>query len=473
MNVGFQDGRSVPPMRRTVPTPVESSLSTLGSYGIDLALLRVDADQIDNDSDVDVLVRPSQRARARRQLLDLGWLEVPSSGHGSHRFFTLYSPATRSWHQLDLVSSLDFGNLQAYRTDVADACLDRVAHRADGLPVLHPDDAFWSLFAHLAWKEPNPTRDDNLKRRGHGATVAGPVAAQLAHVMPGGRATLERVLVAVCAGEWEEVRSVQRRLRRHWARVRPLDVTYHAVGHWLRRRTAIRNGSGLSLALLGLDGAGKTTVASALRVGVPWPTVTLYMGVWRTSSIDRLVQRVVGAQLLLRLGRLLRVSMQARYHRSLGRLVVLDRYIVDATLPSPELDWKGRVSAVLVQGTASQPDRMVFLDAPPDVVYARKGELGLEELRRRRDYYRQLGKKFPQLVTVDSDRPLQEVLADVHELVWQDFSSAQSRRSSHGNWTTDRTRSRSVRHAYMGRISRTGTTGAPGRRLAHHTPSEP
>jgi thymidylate kinase len=130
---------------------------------------------------------------------------------------------------------------------------------------------------------------------------------------------------------------------------------------------------------------------------------------------------VVGAQLALRLGRLARTNVVTRYHRALGRVVLLDRYIVDATLPSADLDWKGRLSAVLVLRTAAAPDRIVFLDAPAEVVFARKGELTIDELRQRRDHYLEMSERFPQWMTVNADRPLVEVLADVGEILWEDL----------------------------------------------------
>jgi thymidylate kinase len=138
------------------------------------------------------------------------------------------------------------------------------------------------------------------------------------------------------------------------------------------------------------------------------------------------VRPFLGAQLLLRLGRLSRNALVTRYHRALGRIVLLDRYVVDATLPSPELDWKGRLSAVLVLRTAPAPDRMVFLDAPAEVVFARKGEIGVEELEQRRAHYREMQSRFPQWVTVDCDRPLEQVLADVHGIVWDELVRTRS-----------------------------------------------
>jgi thymidylate kinase len=150
------------------------------------------------------------------------------------------------------------------------------------------------------------------------------------------------------------------------------------------------------------------------------------MGVWRTSRLDRSVAHLPGAQLTLRLGRLSRVALLVRYHRALGRLVLLDRYVNDARLTSPDHDWKARLSAVLVLRTAAPPDRMVFLDVPPEVAYARKGELTLEELRGRRRCYLASQDHEPPMVTVDADQPLDRVLAAVNKVLWSDLVHARS-----------------------------------------------
>jgi thymidylate kinase len=332
----------------------------------------------------------------------------------------MYDTATGTWHQLRLVTCLDFGPMQAYRTQLAEACLSRRA-RQDGVPVVHADDAFWLLFLDLAWQEATPSRWARLRRHAESVGVRGPVADFLVALLPGGRADLEDALAAARANDWGNVRQVQRQVQRRWRRARLADVTRVHGTNWLLRRVSVARSPGSSLALLGLDGAGKTTVAARLHAEVPWPTVSLYMGVWKESSLDLLVRHILGAQLALRLGRLARTNLVTRYHRALGRVVLLDRYIVDATLPSPDLDWKGRISAVLVLRTAAAPDRLVFLDAPAEVVLARKGELTIEEARQRRDHYLEIREQYPQWTTVDADRPLTDVLADVSRILWEDL----------------------------------------------------
>jgi thymidylate kinase len=399
---------------------IPRALASLEGSGVTFALLPSISGEGSTGRVVDVLLRATDIAAAERCVAGIGWLRAHSAGHGSHRFHVLYDTTTGTWHQLRFLTRLDFGPTQAYRTQLAAACLSRRVCR-DGVPVVRSEDAFWLLFLRLAWEDATPGRWAQLHRCVAGAGARGPVAEFLATLLPGGLADLENVFAAIRARDWEHVRRIQRQLQGRWRRARRADIVRAHAGNWLLRRISIARSPGSSLALLGLDGAGKSTVAAKLRAEVPWPTVSLYMGVWKESSLDRLVRHIVGAQLALRLGRLARTNLVMRYQRALGRVVLLDRHVVDATLPAPDLDWKGRVSAVLVLRTAAAPDRLVFLDAPAEVVFARKGELTIEELRQRRNHYLEMSERYPQWVTIDAGRPLTDVLADVSEILWEDL----------------------------------------------------
>ena len=400
-----------------------ATLVRLRAEGVRLALLRglpPGSSVAVGSNDVDVLVHPARIEQAERQLRSEGWVRVPSPGHGSHRFFVTYDVEATSWYHLDLVTSLDFGPLQAHQTDVATECLARAVD-PDGVPQLHPDDAFWTSFAHLAWKEPTSTRLSALAEAAQVARAEGPMATTVSAFLDSGAPGPDQILEAARHGDTDTLAAARESVRRRWRRSQPVRASGVAARNWLARRLGVSDVAGLSLAFLGLDGAGKTTVAARVHAEVPWPTVSMYMGVWRTSSLDLAVQHVLGAQLVLRLGRLVRITLLTRYHRALGRVVLLDRFLLDAALPSADLDWKGRISSVLVSRTGSPPDRLVMLDAPAEVVFARKGELTVEELRQRRDYYHRLAATFPQWVSLDADRPLPAVLADVHKLLWNDL----------------------------------------------------
>ena len=411
------------------PDAVCDVLAALESSSVVLAVLRPGSAGVRGGGDVDLLVRPCDMARADEVLRVLGWLSPANWGHGTHRFYVLYEPRAEAWYELDLVTRLDFGPMQSYKTDLAEACLHRIVREEGGLPVLDPCDAFWVLFAHLAWKQATAARLAELEAYARNARVEGPVAAMVTEYMVGGRDGLDQVLAAVSAGDWVKVETAQDQMRRRWRRSKAIEVSTEYTKNWLLRRTRPARNRGRSIALLGLDGAGKTTVATRLKADVAWPSASLYMGVWRESTLDHLVRRLIGAQLLMRIGRLSRVALVMRYHQYLGRLVILDRYIIDAELPSPEVDWKSRVSNFVVLRTAPEPDRLLFLDVPPSIAFARKGELSIDEMEDRRRFYLELCQRYQQLVTIDASRPLSEVLAEVNQVLWDDLVQSTSTRT--------------------------------------------
>lgn len=57
-----------------------------------------------------------------------------------------------------------------------------------------------------------------------------------------------------------------------------------------------------------------------------------------------------------------------------------------------------------------QPELVVFLDAEPDVLLARKQEVGREALEQSSNQYLQLAKSHEQFEVIDASKPLEEVV---------------------------------------------------------------
>jgi thymidylate kinase len=220
-----------------------------------------------------------------------------------------------------------------------------------------------------------------------------------------------------------------------------------------------------TVALIGGDGAGKTTVAQHLVKSLPWPVKYLYMGLSTLSSNNALPTSLLARFLKLRayqksiqksgkppsshdlhygaiergplwvtarfLNRLaeawwrhfLSLSYQAR-----GYVVVYDRHFLFETAPDVHLEAKkqklfDRLEYKFLNNYYPKPDLVIFLDAPPAVLYGRKGEATLQHLEKLREAILEQGKHIPNFVNVDVSQPLDHVLAEVTQHMLDFYTS--------------------------------------------------
>ena len=403
---------------------VASAFAALDAEGCKWALLRGLDGLANPASDVDLLVGAESPGAVEAALARAGFVRMPALGHGSHAFYLGYDPERDSWIELDCVSEVAFGAHQELGTGLAPALLER-RHRRGAVSLLAPADAFWhGVLHHLLGRGEVPARHQAaLRALAPEAGAESPLSAVLERVRAG---SSSEIAAAVAAGDWAGMAVVGREIRRRWRRRAGLrSVRRQVVNRAARHLPAgSRERRGLSLAILGPDGAGKTTLAEGLRETVPLPARYVYLGIWRQARLEEHLRHVVGARLAIRLAKLLAKSVSIAYHRRRGRLVLLDRFTCDADLPSADLDLKGRISAKMVQRTCAEPDVIVLLDAPVELMYARKGEHGTEELQLRRTAYLGMAERFPQMVVVDAAQPLEEVRRQATALLWRRWTDA-------------------------------------------------
>ena len=180
---------------------------------------------------------------------------------------------------------------------------------------------------------------------------------------------------------------------------------------------------GVRAALLGPDGAGKSTLASGLENTVPLPMAQIYMGLtggW-LRRVDKL--RLPG---VVRAGRML--VIWGRYLRGFalaasGKLVIFDRYIYDAEVPTPyELGPAARLARWIDGHVCPGPDVTILLDAPGEVMYRRKGEYDAETLEHWRQRFLGVRRRVPDIEVVDTTRPADVVLRDVTARIWRRYA---------------------------------------------------
>lgn len=212
--------------------------------------------------------------------------------------------------------------------------------------------------------------------------------------------------------------------------------------------------SGLTVALVGADGAGKSTISRRLeQASLPFSVSTIYMGVnLEASTLMLPTTRLLLAAKRARGGRPdmiastaaeppgapdwrrrvrdgVRMSawMAEEWFRQVvafgygvrGHVVVFDRHFFADYYHSHVADnpsgrsLMGRAHGWMLTHAYPKPGLVICLDAPPEVLYARKPEASLGWLEQRRQQYLDLETVVPAFVAIDVDRDEDVVFHDV------------------------------------------------------------
>jgi thymidylate kinase len=220
-----------------------------------------------------------------------------------------------------------------------------------------------------------------------------------------------------------------------------------------------------TVALIGPDGAGKSSVIPLVQARLGRPSKRIYMGVNLESSRLMLpTTRIAleakrrrggrpdmvgatgrpGAQPRAEGGATGRASRRgvvhgirsglrlanwiaeewfrqgvAWIHQRRGAVVLFDRhffcdyYANDILGRRPGRPWTSRVHGLMLDRLYPRPDLIILLDAPAEVLFARKGEGTLESLESKRQEYLALERVVTRFRSVDATQPVDAVVTEV------------------------------------------------------------
>lgn len=213
-----------------------------------------------------------------------------------------------------------------------------------------------------------------------------------------------------------------------------------------------------TVALIGADGAGKTTVAHRLAEDQLIPLKYVYMGINKHASNVMLpttrmlwaAQQALGrgqdqggppdpsrrprpagfrARLVSEIKSGLRLvnqiaeewyrQLRAASYRRQGYVVLYDRhffadyYAHDIAGNGHNRSWASRLHGYVLNHLYPRPDLLILLDAPAAVLYARKQEGSVELIEKRQEEYRHLADQGLEVVTVNAGQPLPDVIKEV------------------------------------------------------------
>jgi thymidylate kinase len=374
-------------------------------------------------SDVDLAIHPADRSKLAKifgLLRDMGFMPIQCFHYQVGAFYFVFSwfdGCTLQSVPLDIIFQHWRSGLSVLR--VEDLLARRQRFKDLWIPSL--EDQFAYLLAKRTWKgkaseEQASGLKDLVERLGRPA--AEKIASQ---IFP--REWSNRIVAACLDGS---IAPLLRSVRKYpWlvAVVRhPLALIRYTVGQSIRIARRLRHPTGLVIAVVGPDGSGKDTVINALRslLSAGFRRVKQYH--WRPHLLfpkknapavtnphaspprSAILSSfyLLGFVLDYWLGYVL--TIRPAIFRS--NLVIFDRYFYDVIVDPQRSrfggpSWLPRWLAWLVR----RPDLILLLDADENLMYTRKKELPVEELRRQRQAYRDvlLKKFYTRVVSTDGE----------------------------------------------------------------------
>ena len=398
------------------PGAVSGLLAALDSAGVEWSLLRPVASLAEPEGDIDVLVAPEGVPTVERMLAERGFALVPIDGPDVHAALYDREADRFAWMHVQPELRLAGAALPA-RELLAEAVEEEGVRR--------PSDA-WLLWILLLRA---------LVDKGELAARHRPAVAELAADWDGGPAALERLaarrgvdpaaaVADAAAEDWQGLmaRSVHRPPGPPPSLARRLARLPFRLG-------AMRRRWGMSVAVIGPDGAGKTSLAKALAEDLPLPTRVQYMGLTGGQLPRADALRLPGLVFCARIAIIWMRYGRGIVQRARGGIVIFERYTLDAVAPSGmRLSPVARFSRQVQGRSVPMPDLVLLLDASGETLFRRSEEYDADVLEGWRRAFAKLPARVDHVVKLDAERPPDDVRREAEQLVWRRYTELRGRR---------------------------------------------
>jgi thymidylate kinase len=384
----------------------------------------------DLPSDLDVAIHPADRVKLPivfRQLREAGYLLIQCLNYSVDAFYFVFC-----WFDgLSLRSvPLDF-IFEHWRSglsvpSVKDVIAERERYRDMWIPS-HPHQ-FAYLLAKKTWK--GKASDKQVQRLQYlvenlGRPEAEAIAGKI-FLGKWNRQLVDACLTGSLPGTLERARNLP------WLTAafrHPLRLARHAWEQAIRLTRRWLYPTGLLVAVLGPDGSGKDTVIHGMSKEICRGFRRMLFYHWRPNLIlaRKSARRVTDPHANLPRGAVVSslylmgfvldywvgYALRIRHLLTRGSLVIFDRYFYDVIVDPKRARFGGPAwFAQLLARLVPRPDITLVLDADEHVMYARKGELTVKELRRQRLAYRDLDVGMTTKKTVLTDQDVAHSVAD-------------------------------------------------------------
>lgn len=408
-------------LRERLHPRLRTLFTALTEGGVRWMALRIPSRPAAPVGDVDLLVAPEHAAALRELAEAHGFVALPGWDAAPNLILHRYDRESDLWLVLDVCTAVSFRNPSGWELPHAAAQVLARRRRLDALLVPVSADAFWLVLLHCLLDKRAISAQHRAELRRWATRAADSPLIGLLRAEAGALPLPELFMATARAGAWDELlelgRELEETLRRRRSLARRVSAAGAEAARQARRPGLMRRRRGVSVALLGPNGVGKSTAAAALQGVVPLDVRVVYLGLWKGSDRGALAALAAAA---LRPVRVWGRYLLAQYHQLLGRVVIFDRYVYEALLPArPPLRAVKRPYFWLLAHALPEPSAVIVLDVPGAVAYRRKQENPPEELEAERMLFAGMTKRLPRAELVDASVGAEAVRAAISEILWQ------------------------------------------------------